>query len=115
MSRLFIELYLDEDVNIMVADLLQSRGFVAETTRDGGQLGNSDREQLEYAVAHQKAILTHNRRDFEILAAQYAESGQDHSGIILAVRHSPYEIVRRLLRILDHVTADEMANQIRYI
>lgn len=52
MSRLFIELYLDEDVNIMVADLLRSRRFVAETTRDGGQLGKSDREQLEYAIAH---------------------------------------------------------------
>ena len=115
MSRLFIELYLDEDVNIMVADLLRSRGFVAETTRDGGQLGNNDREQLEYAIAHQKTILTHNRRDFELLAIEYAEAERSHSGIILAVRHSPYEIVRRLLRIINHVTADEMSNQLRYI
>jgi predicted nuclease of predicted toxin-antitoxin system len=114
-SRLFIELYLDEDVNIVVADLLTSRGFVAETTRDRGQLGSSDREQLEYAIGHRKAILTHNRRDFELLAIEYAEAGRSHSGIILAVRHSPYEIVRRLLRILDHITADEMRNQIRYI
>ena len=42
MSRLFIELYLDEDVNVLVADLLRGRGFVAVTTRDESQLENSD-------------------------------------------------------------------------
>jgi hypothetical protein len=35
--------------------------------------------------------------------------------IIIAVRRSPYEIVRRLLAILNHVPADEMKNQLRYI
>ncbi len=39
---LFIELYLDEDVDILVADILRGYGFVAETTRDAGQLGGSD-------------------------------------------------------------------------
>lgn len=38
-----------------------------------------------------------------------------HGGIILAVRRPPQEIVRRLLVIINHVTADEMKNQIRYI
>ena len=32
-----------------------------------------------------------------------------------AVRHPPYEIVRRLLLILNQVTADEMQDQLRYI
>ena len=38
MNRLFIELYLDEDVDVLVADLLRARGFVATTTRDAGNL-----------------------------------------------------------------------------
>jgi len=35
--------------------------------------------------------------------------------MITAVRRSPYEIARRLLTILNHVTADEMENQVRDI
>jgi hypothetical protein len=33
MSNLFIRLYLDEDVNVLVADLLKARGFDALTVR----------------------------------------------------------------------------------
>lgn len=29
MSQIFIELYLDEDVNVLVADLIRSKGFLA--------------------------------------------------------------------------------------
>jgi predicted nuclease of predicted toxin-antitoxin system len=114
-QRLFIELYLDEDVDILVADLVRGYGFVAETTRDAGKLQRTDVEQLEYAVSQQKTLLTHNRVDFEALATQYFESGKDHYGIILAARRSPYEIVRRLLLILNHIMWDEMRNQLRYI
>lgn len=115
MSRLFIELYLDEDVSVLVANLLRGRGFVAITTRDENQLQNSDAEQLAYAVSERRTLLTHNRADFEALAQAYSDAGKKHYGIILAVRHLPYELVRRLMRILNHVTADEMENQVRYI
>jgi predicted nuclease of predicted toxin-antitoxin system len=114
-SELFIELYIDEDVDVLVADLIRARGFVATTTRDAGGLSKTDEEQLEFAVDQQATMLTHNRLDFEKLAAQYVLDGKTHYGIILATRQSPYEIVRRLLLILNHVTADEMKNNIRYI
>ena len=32
MSRLFIALYLDEDVDVLIAQLLRARGFVVATT-----------------------------------------------------------------------------------
>ncbi|HKC66063.1 MAG TPA: DUF5615 family PIN-like protein [Pyrinomonadaceae bacterium] len=115
MSRVFIEIYLDEDVSVLVADLLRARGFVAVTTQESGQSGCSDLEQLEYAVTERKALLTHNRADFESLARKYFSKNQTHHGIIIAVRRSPNEIVRRLLTILNQVTADEMENQLRYI
>lgn len=102
-------------MNILVASLLRSRGFVATTTRDEDQIQNSDAEQLAYAVSQGKTLLTHNRADFEALAQTYAEAGLMHYGIILAGRHPPYELVRRLMRILNRVTADEMENQVRYI
>jgi len=114
-NRLFIELYLDEDVSVVIADLLQGRGFVATTARDEGQLGKSDEDQFACAVSQRKTLLTHNRHDFETLAFEYASAGKTNYGVILAVRYPPYEIVRRLMRILNHVTADEMRNQVRYI
>jgi hypothetical protein len=115
MSRLFIELYLDEDVDVLIAQLLRARGFVVVTTQEAGQLRNSDIEQLAYAVRQHKTLLTHNRVHFEALAQTYAAAGQPHEGIIIAVRRPPREIARRLLRILNAVTAEEMHNQVRYI
>lgn len=115
MGDLFIELYLDEDVDVLIAELIRARGFEAITTRDAAQLKKNDEDQLAYAVSQKKALVTHNRADFERLAEEYFSSGRMHHGIILAVRHSPQEIARRLLIILNQVTADEMQNQIRYI
>ena len=115
MEKLFIEPYLDEDVDILVADLLWARGFSATTTKDAGQLGNTDREQLNYATKNGNTLLTHNRRDFETLSKEFASSENDHCGIIIAARNTPHEIVRRLLFILNNVTVDEIENRIRYI
>lgn len=112
---LFIQLYLDEDVDVLIADLLKAYGFDACTTRDANQLQNSDADQLTYSTKQHRAFLTHNRVDFEALSKYYYENHKMHWGIIIAVRRSPYELVQRLLNLLNQVTSDEMKNQIRYI
>lgn len=115
MSQLFISLYLDEDVDVLLADLIRARGFDVVTTRDAGNLHASDEEQLAYAVGQQATFFTHNRTDFEELATTYFSANQHHTGIIIAVRNPVHEIARRLLIILNQVTADEMQDQLRYI
>ena len=115
MSRLFIELYLDEDVSVLVAGLLRARGFDVETTQDAGRKKADDAEQLAYAVSHRRALLTHNRDDFARLAKGFFAGGRKHHGIIIAVRRPPHEIVRRVLVILNQNTADEMEGQVIYI
>ena len=114
-GQLFIELYLDEDVDVLVAELLRARGFVAVTTQEAGLLGNTDDEQLAYAISERKALLTHNRTDFERLATASYAAARKHHGIIIASRHDVHELVRRLLLVLNRTTADEMENQMRYI
>ena len=115
MKRLFIDLYLDEDVNVVVSHLLRARGFSVTTTQEAGQLGRTDAEQLTFACDRGKAILTHNRVDFEALARIYFEESRPHSGIIIAVRRQPKELSLRLLSLLNSYTSDEIENQVRYI
>jgi predicted nuclease of predicted toxin-antitoxin system len=115
MARLFISLYLDEDVHELVADLLKARGFDVTTAQDVNNVHKSDAAQLAEAVSRRQILLTHNRVDFEALAKVCFATGQIHYGIIFAVRRSPQQIVQRLLVILNNVTPDEMQNQVRYI
>jgi hypothetical protein len=113
--RLFARIYLDEDVDVLVAELLRARGFSADTTQEAGCTGQTNREQLAHAVEHERALLPHNRPDFETLHREYVGEERAHHGIILANRRPPHQLTARLLRLLDQLTADELKNQILYV
>ncbi len=115
MNRLFAELYLDEDVDVLIAELVQAKSFVAVTTREAKRLGNEDEDQLAYATANGLVMFTHNRKDYEKLGTDYIESNRFSAGIIIAPHRSPYELARRLVNLLNNVAADEFHNNIRYI
>ena len=115
MNKFFIEIYLDENVQILIGRIIQSHGFKAVTTQDVGRKGASDSEQLKYANEQGYAILTHDRFDFEDLAAEYFATGKNHCGIVILADNSPQEIARRMIAVLNDFTADEMKNQIIYI
>lgn len=113
--RLFIRLYLDEDVSVLVAKLLRARGYDVLTTREAGNLHASDGEQLQFAVSQERVLMTHNREDFERLYQEYLDVGKKLYGIIIAFRRNTYELSRRLMRLLNTVTANEMESTLRYI
>lgn len=115
MSQLFIHPYLDEDVSVLIAKLLRARFYEVTTTLEAGKLGATDEDQLAFAAGRQMAVVTHNRADFDHLAGEYVRQGKSHHGIIIAVRRAPHEIVRRLLAIMNDVTADEFHDQVRYL
>jgi len=114
-NDIFIKLYLDEDVDVLVAELIRSQGFHAITTSEVRRKGEDEPQQLEYAVSRQCAIVTHNRVDFEMLAQQYFADDLTHYEIVIAVQRLPHKITELLLNILNDFTADEMINQIIYI
>lgn len=115
MNDIFIRVYLDEDVSVLLASLIQTRGFDVLTTRDAGRLSTSDSSQLSYATSQNRALLTHNRVDFEALHRSLVTSHQHHCGILIATQRPPHEIARRLLVVLGEITSDEMYDQLRYI
>jgi predicted nuclease of predicted toxin-antitoxin system len=96
-----LKLYLDEDVDILLARLLSSRGFDCVTAVEAGQLGKLDSEHLEWATGQDRILITHNRVDFERLAVAWWDQGRAHSGIILAVRRADsYLLANRVLSVL---------------
>ena len=115
MNHLFVRLYLDEDVSVLIKQLLASRGYDVLTTQEAAMIAAPDPEQLQFASEQGRAIVTHNHGDFEALATEYIADGHHHSGIIIAYRRKPNEIASRLLKILENVTVDEMRDQLRYV
>lgn len=113
--KLFAELYLDEDLSVLVAVLLEARGFNAMTARDAGMLGQTDARQLAHAILQGRCMVTHNRVHFEQLHRHYVSIGQEHHGIVIAARRTPQEIARRLAILLNSFTDDEFSNQLLYI
>ena len=103
--------YLDADVHPVVARILGGRGFDALTTDEAGHRQAPDRDQLDFAVAHGRAIMTFNVADFVREARAYAHEGRDHCGIIVSDQIEVGELVRRLTRVLGRYSAAEMINR----
>ena len=87
------------------------RHFAAISAHEVGRWGLSDEEQLTYATMENRAIFTYNTADYLKLHLGWPQRGQEHSGIIVANQLSIGETMRRLLNLLNQVTADEIQNQ----
>jgi len=115
-ERLFVSLYLDEDVSVKIAVNLKNRGFDVLHAVEAGMLSARDEEQLEKAILEQRTFLTHNKKHFRILHEKYLASGKKHFGIIVAGRkRNSFETIKRLLNIIQTFSPKEMENQIMFI
>ncbi len=110
-DTLFIRLYLDEDVFKTVTPALRARGFDAVSVHELGHYGWSDVEHLACAAAEGRTVFTFNASDYVALHKEYLTGGKTHAGIIVSKQHPVRETIRRLLDLLNRVTADEMRNQ----
>ncbi len=108
-----VKLYLDENVNVLLAALLRARNIEVATALESNMLGKSDEAQLEFATQHRSTIVTHNRVDFESLFRGYAEGGKQHSGIIILMRRNVDEMSKRLSRFA--LSNDSIQDQLWYV
>jgi hypothetical protein len=101
---------------VLLAEVLRAHGFDVLTTRQVNNLGSSDAAQLRFATENQRALFTHNRNDFEALHRAALAEQRPHAGIILANRRpSDAELARRVVKLLNLFTADEISNQLFYL
>ncbi len=113
---LFIQLYFDEDISARIVDNLKNRGFNVVSARDMDMLHKDDESQITYSIAQKRAIVTHNRLDFEKLHQRSLETETRHYGIIIVKRRqNEHIVVARLLALLDSISSEEIENQLRYI
>ncbi len=74
-----------------------------------------DDEQLAFAASQQRAIVTFNHKDFAERHQRYLVEGKDHWGIVLSTEEAVDVMRRRLLRLLNSMTAEELKNQMRWL
>jgi hypothetical protein len=104
-----IRFYLDENMQVAIAEQLRTRGIDAVTVLDLGLLGDEDINHLQKATALGRVICTHDT-DYVDLAAQ----GLEHSGIVIGshVYHTIGDWVKFLELVHGVYEAEEMINRV---
>lgn len=110
-----IRLFVDEDVWNGLAAALRETGYDAISVAEAGRKGFTDEDQLAHATVEQRAIFTHNVQDFAPLAETYFFQRVRHYGIIVARRFEKGELLRRTLALLDGLTAESLADTLRFV
>ena len=108
-------LYLDENFGLTFARILSSRGLDVLTAHAANLLGRGDREQLEFAAARGRCLVTQNIAHFAALHGQLMREGMGHAGILLVV-HNPNAAIMasHCVRRLARETAETVRSQLLF-
>ena len=82
-----MKLYLDEDISPKVSVILRKMGVDSVSAHEADMLQTSDEEQLAFAAAEGRVMVTRNRDDFITLTVQFFDDLKPHNGLII-VPHS---------------------------
>jgi hypothetical protein len=97
---------------------LRGRGSDVVTTKEAGKDPAPDEEQLTFATAEGRAILTFNIRDFAPLHEAWQAAGQSRAGIIVSQQLGGRQyglLLERMLRLLNQFTAEEMRGNLVHL
>jgi predicted nuclease of predicted toxin-antitoxin system len=115
---LSIRLYFDHNADPGFARDLRQSGFDAVAAKELGRERVADEDHLQWATEQGRAVFTHDLDDFPVLAQRWTDEGQTYAGIVVCLpveRLSYGEILRRLLRLLETLTADDMVNRVEWL
>ncbi|MCP4346454.1 MAG: hypothetical protein GY795_13110 [Desulfobacterales bacterium] len=110
-----LRLYLDEHLSPRIAVELRKHGFDVITLHDKEMLSKNDQEQLDASASEQRAIVTCNFSDFVVLNQEYNAKNKEHWGIILSTEEPTGVLIKRLLSLLNSLSASELKNHIRWL
>jgi hypothetical protein len=116
MSR--IRLYLDEDaMRRSLVFGLKARGVDVLTAGDAQMISRDEEAHLITASSSKRAIYTYNAADFCDLHRRWISEGRSHTGIIIGAqqRYRSGEELRRLMHLINSLTAEHMQNQLEFL
>lgn len=109
------KLLLDEQIWVYLATLLREHGFDVIHVYEADLGETPDNEVLRAAVEKHRAVVTFNTRDYVPLARQYSEDGKEHYGIVVSDEIPQGELQRRVTKLLESVSAEELKNMVRFL
>jgi len=109
------KLLLDEQIWKYLAKLLREQGFDVIHVNEVDLDATPDEKIMEYAAEKHRTVVTFNVRDYVQLAIQYVEDGKEHYGVVVSKELSHGELKRRVTKLLEGVTAEELMNAVRYL
>jgi hypothetical protein len=112
-----VRLYLDEDASRhSLARELRLRGADVITAPEAAMTQKSDEEQLVWATNNGLALYSFNRGDFCRLHTAWLQAERSHGGVILSRQDLGVgEQMRRLLRLINQLTAEQMRNRLEFL
>ncbi|MFQ5780088.1 MAG: DUF5615 family PIN-like protein [Nitrospiria bacterium] len=110
-----VKLYLDEDIDPLLAQVLRDRRIDCLSTQEADHCGLPDADQLAFAAEQERAILTFNVKDYVQLAREYAISNKHHRGIVVS-NHLPFrELLRRVLGLILRHTHEGLNDKLLWL
>jgi Domain of unknown function (DUF5615) len=113
-----IRLYFDEDsMWHALIHALRARGIDMQTALYATMIERIDEAHLEFATAQGRVLCSFNVGDFQKLHTSYLAQHKLHTGIVLArqQQYSVGEYIRRLLKLMAHLTVEEMQNRVEFL
>lgn len=110
-----IRFFTDEDVYAELAASLRRRGYDTVSARETGRLGLSDDAQLDWSVANNRAIITFNVAHFVAIHSHWMQQSRNHFGVIVSDQRPLGEILRRVIKLGENLSAEQLRNRLEYL
>lgn len=113
-----IRFYFDQHMPNIAVAALRRRGVDVLTAHEAGTCGNSDEEQLRFATADNRALVTFDA-DYLTIASAFLAANETFAGIVYCrpdkYSQNPTRLAAELLIVHGAMTPDEMLNHVEYL
>jgi hypothetical protein len=112
-----IRLYIDEDsMRKALVFGLRARNVDTLTAYEADMINHPGEEHLDTAFAARRTLFSYNTGDYCALHQGWIRQKRSHSGIIVAPQqqYSVGEEVRRIMRLISRITAEQMRNRLEF-
>ena len=100
MPRIEARFMLDEDLNPTAAEVARGLGLDVVSIHEIERLGLSDEEQLRFAAAEARILVTRTRDDFLSLTPEFYRRGDPPCGVLIVTAGLPNNRPERLAHAL---------------